>query len=104
MVNPRTGKVLGADEEPTSGRPGMPTSMLSASHVGPPRCQRRRLPAINPGTSNRNRFISRSLKRELCGVGASRIRNHHGPLIAAGARKNEKLNTVVVHGTRHYHV
>jgi hypothetical protein len=75
--------------------------------IEPSRCQRRRLPfqpAINPGTSNRNRFISRSLKRDLCGVRASRIRNHHGPLIAAGARKNEKLNTLVVHGTRHYHV
>jgi hypothetical protein len=61
-------------------------------------------PTINLGTSNRNRFISRSLKRDLCGVSASGKRNHHGPLIAAGARKNEKLNTLVVHGTRHYHV
>jgi ATP-dependent DNA ligase len=25
-------------------------------------------------------------------------------LIAAGTRKNEKLNTLVVHGTRRYHV
>jgi len=57
-------------------------------------------PTINPGTSNRNRFISRSLKRDRCGVSASGIRNHHGPLIAAGARKNEKINTLVVHGTR----
>jgi ATP-dependent DNA ligase len=24
-------------------------------------------------------------------------------LIAAGARKNEKVDTLVVHGTRHYH-
>jgi hypothetical protein len=51
-------------------------------------------PTINSVTSNRNRFVSRSLKRDLCGVSASGIRNHHGPLIAAGARKNEKLNTV----------
>ena len=81
--------------------------MLSASHIGPFRFQSQRLPfqpTINFGTSNRNGFISRSLKRDLCGVGASRIRNHHGPLIAAGARKNEKLNTVVVHGTRQYHI
>jgi hypothetical protein len=48
-------------------------------------------PTINLGTSNRNRFISRSLKRYRCGASASGIRNHHGPLIAAGARKNEKL-------------
>ena len=53
-------------------------------------------PTINFGTSNRNGFISRSLKRDLCGVTALGIRNHHGPLIAAGACKNEKLNTLVV--------
>jgi hypothetical protein len=35
------------------------------------------------------------------GVG---IRNNHGPLIATGARKNVKINTFVVHGTRNYHV
>jgi hypothetical protein len=61
-------------------------------------------PTINPVTSNRNRFISRSLKTDRGGVSASRIRNHDGPLLAAGARKNEKLNTLMVHGTRHYHV
>jgi hypothetical protein len=78
--------------------------MLSASHIGPFRFQSQRLPfqpTINLGTSNRNRFISRSLKRDLCWVSTSGIRNHHGPLIATGARKNEKLNTLVVHGTRH---
>jgi len=75
--------------------------MLSASHIGPSRRQRRWLPfqpAINLGTSNRNRFISRSLKGGGCRLGASGIRNHHGPLIEAGARKNEKINTLVVHG------
>jgi hypothetical protein len=61
-------------------------------------------PTINPGTSKRHRFISRSLKRYLCGASVSGIRNHHGPLIAAGAGKNEKLNTLVVHGARHYHL
>jgi hypothetical protein len=61
-------------------------------------------PTINPGTSNRNRLISRSLRRDRCGVSASGIRNNHGPLIAAGARKNEKINTLVVHGSTNYHV
>jgi hypothetical protein len=80
--------------------------LLPACHVRPSRFQRRRLPfppTINSGTSNPNRFISRSHKRDRGGI-ASRIRNHDGPLLAAGARKNEKLNTLVVHGTRHYHV
>jgi hypothetical protein len=54
-------------------------------------------PTINLGSSNGNRFISRSLKSDRCGVSASGVRNHHGPTIAAGTRKNEKLNTFVVH-------
>jgi len=78
---------------------------LPAGRAPTRRCQRLPFqPTINLGTSNRNGFISRSLKRDLYWVSASGIRNHHGPLIAAGARKNEKLNTLVVHGTRHYHV
>src|SRR5262245_6401306 len=36
-------------------------------------------------------------QKALRGVGASGIVNNHGPLIAAGARKNEKINTLVVH-------
>jgi hypothetical protein len=54
-------------------------------------------PAINLGTSNRNRFISRSLKSGGCGLSASGIRNHHGPVIAAGTCKNQKINAFVVH-------
>jgi hypothetical protein len=43
-------------------------------------------------------FIPRSIKPHLCGVSASRVRNHQGPPIAAGARKKDKFNTFVVHG------
>jgi len=72
---------------------------VTSGHLG---CQRRQLPfqpAINPGTSNRNRFISRSLKRDVCGVRASRIRNHHGPLIEAGIRRSRR--SVVLWGKLH---
>ena len=35
---------------------------------------------------------------KVAAVGLVLLRNHHGPLIEAGARKNEKINTLVVHG------
>jgi hypothetical protein len=35
-------------------------------------------------------------------MNASRVRDRQGPLIAAGARKKNKLNTLVVHGMRYY--
>jgi hypothetical protein len=54
-------------------------------------------PITNPGTSNGNRFISRPLKLSAARVSAFRVRNHVGPLIAAGACKNDKLNTFVFH-------
>jgi hypothetical protein len=54
-------------------------------------------PIINPVTSSGNRFISRPLKLSGRRVSASGIRNHEGPLTAAGTRKNDKLNTLVFH-------
>ena len=78
---------------------------LSAYHVGPPSVESLPFqPTVNPATSNRNRFISRSLKRNRGEVGTARIRNRDSPLLPAGARKNEKLNALVGHGTRQYHV